>query len=456
MTENTTNLYLKMAKILGEVQRIPKNGFNTHFKYSFTSEGDITDAIREHLSKNNIALFSSMKHWEQTPAGNTIKTICDFEFTLVCADTGMTHVSTWSAEANDSQDKGFNKAATAAMKYWLLKTFMIPTGDDPDADNHKDDKKKKQGDKWPTAELVGELIKRTVERLEVTANEISKYTGIANLDDLSAWEKYADRATAAKAIKAAHDKHMVEIAASKPATPKAPQPYIEDDLHKAVLNTVYAGNEHHMKRSIAKMLADGELKTTMTLEQAVKAIEEHKAAKLAEEAQKQAAKITADETRAKLNSGGEKRLGGDDPDPFEDKNNRLDTLKRLEGEAVDLYEFHTVKAVQGRGKVAGDKRVAYASIEENGSKQRIDVTLFPEDVEAIRKKGHYFPQVDGPISIPVILHIENGIVRINRDLQPEKEKVASPFGKKQADNSQQLFDDLPGMSQAAKNQLERA
>lgn len=127
-----TTLYGKLAKIMGEVKHVPKNGKNEHFKYSFATEGDISDAIRKLLSEHNIAIFASMVAHEQKPSGNTIKTVCTFEFTLACGDSGATHSCLWTGEANDNQDKGYNKAATAAMKYWLLKTFMIPTGDDPD------------------------------------------------------------------------------------------------------------------------------------------------------------------------------------------------------------------------------------------------------------------------------------------------------------------------------------
>ena len=37
-----------------------------------------------------------------------------------------------SGTGADTQDKGVGKAMTGAYKYMLLKTFAIPTGDDPD------------------------------------------------------------------------------------------------------------------------------------------------------------------------------------------------------------------------------------------------------------------------------------------------------------------------------------
>jgi hypothetical protein len=41
-------------------------------------------------------------------------------------------------EGQDAGDKGPYKAMTGAQKYALMKTFMIPTGDDPEADEDVD------------------------------------------------------------------------------------------------------------------------------------------------------------------------------------------------------------------------------------------------------------------------------------------------------------------------------
>ena len=46
----------------------------------------------------------------------------------------------WTGESLDTQDKGITKAATSAEKYFLMKTFVISTGDakdDPDSQSHQ-------------------------------------------------------------------------------------------------------------------------------------------------------------------------------------------------------------------------------------------------------------------------------------------------------------------------------
>lgn len=135
----STGLYLKIARIMGNVARIPKRGRNDFHKYDFVTEGDVVDAIRTQLSEERIAFFARMLSFEQVPAGEkSVKTSAAFEFIFADADTGDVMVCPWHGEALDNGDKGVNKAATAALKYFLLKTFMISTGeDDADGEGHE-------------------------------------------------------------------------------------------------------------------------------------------------------------------------------------------------------------------------------------------------------------------------------------------------------------------------------
>jgi hypothetical protein len=126
------NLYLKIARVMGSLSRLPKSGWNKHFKYHFVTDADVADAVRERLAAERIAFFASMVN--HTKTGDHTEAV--FEFTFVCADTGETMKCQWAGEAIDKQDKGLSKAATSAEKYFLLKTFMLSTGestDDPDS-----------------------------------------------------------------------------------------------------------------------------------------------------------------------------------------------------------------------------------------------------------------------------------------------------------------------------------
>jgi hypothetical protein len=122
-------LFARMSRAMGTLGRIPKDGFNEHFKYAFVTDSDVADAVRKALAAEGVAFLPSVTAVERD--GN--RTVAQFQFTFGC-ETGETWQAQWMGEAIDSQDKGFAKAATSALKYFLLKTFILSTGDDADPD----------------------------------------------------------------------------------------------------------------------------------------------------------------------------------------------------------------------------------------------------------------------------------------------------------------------------------
>ncbi len=61
-------------------------------------------------------------------------TTLEMAFAIIDAETGTTIERPWIGTGQDKGDKGADKAYTGAVKYFLMKTFMIPTGDDPEND----------------------------------------------------------------------------------------------------------------------------------------------------------------------------------------------------------------------------------------------------------------------------------------------------------------------------------
>lgn len=132
-------LYRKIAAVAAAVSRIPKNGENTFHRYKYATESDITDGLRDLLNTNGLAFLPpSVISWERDEIADNPKigprTRVQVQFALGCADTGETYTTVLWGEANDNADKGFYKAYTGAVKYYLMKTFLIATGDDPEQD----------------------------------------------------------------------------------------------------------------------------------------------------------------------------------------------------------------------------------------------------------------------------------------------------------------------------------
>lgn len=91
--------------------------------------GRFIDAIRSKLASRNVALFVSAESAEQI--GNDVTRVL-LRIDFACGDTGATHTVRFFGDGLDKGDKGLYKAYTGAIKYLLMKTFLIPTGDDPE------------------------------------------------------------------------------------------------------------------------------------------------------------------------------------------------------------------------------------------------------------------------------------------------------------------------------------
>lgn len=126
-------LAMKLGRIMAAVGNVAKSGRNDFQKYNFIQSDDVLDAVRTEMVNNNVIVIPRMLSYEMTAETKGFHAVVQFEFTLIDADSGESMSALWYGEASDSSDKCISKAGTSAMKYWLLKTFMISAGE-PDAD----------------------------------------------------------------------------------------------------------------------------------------------------------------------------------------------------------------------------------------------------------------------------------------------------------------------------------
>jgi hypothetical protein len=127
------SLVSKLAAAMKEVGRIPKSGRNDFHKYDYVTEADLVDAIRDKLSDRNVFLFTSI---ESTAHAGDITEVFTVH-TFVDGDTGESFSVKGYGQGQDKGDKGGYKAQTGAMKYALMKNFLVATGDDPEQHDDK-------------------------------------------------------------------------------------------------------------------------------------------------------------------------------------------------------------------------------------------------------------------------------------------------------------------------------
>lgn len=145
-TKTSKTLASKVAKIMGEIDHVEKDGRNQAQGYDFVSAAAMAHLLRGKLAENKIALFSDEQECvdgEFTTAKggimhtSRIKTV----YTLVDGDTGESISFGAYASAFDSGDKAIYKAKTASLKYALRQTFIVPDKSDPEADEQVDNRK---------------------------------------------------------------------------------------------------------------------------------------------------------------------------------------------------------------------------------------------------------------------------------------------------------------------------
>lgn len=142
------SLVRKLSEVMAEIDRIPKSGRNAFHNYAYATEADIVDAVRGGLAKRGVMAIPDVRSvkFREVPGRNGAQIVCRLRLWLTFedGDTGETRVVKVFGEGQDPLDKGTFKAFTGAMKYALLKTFLISTGDDPEADDKPAAKDEKQ------------------------------------------------------------------------------------------------------------------------------------------------------------------------------------------------------------------------------------------------------------------------------------------------------------------------
>lgn len=132
------NLTQRISAITGQIEKVSKDGKMTDGpRYNFARDVDVYAAVRPLLAEYEVAIFPALVEVTQTEqttstGKTTYHSVGRFEFTVSCP-VGDPMVMSWFSEANDNSDKGVNKLSAAALKYFLMRLFMIETGnDDPD------------------------------------------------------------------------------------------------------------------------------------------------------------------------------------------------------------------------------------------------------------------------------------------------------------------------------------
>lgn len=141
-------LVKKLAEVMRAVERVPKSGRNDFHKYDYATEADIAATVRAELATRHIMLIPSIIGESRHAVGDkgSVLTVLEMEMEFLDGETLESIKKPWRGYGSDKDDKGGYKAMTGAEKYFLMKTFLIPTGDDPEATTRDERSQKRQQD----------------------------------------------------------------------------------------------------------------------------------------------------------------------------------------------------------------------------------------------------------------------------------------------------------------------
>ena len=131
-------IYELMALVMRDVRNVGKDGFNDHQKYSFRGVDDFIGALAQPLRDHGVFMMTEILDFQTSVRGKMNATHMRVAFHFY-GPAGDKVTATTLGEASDTADKASNKAMSAALKYALMQTFMIPVDagslDDGDRDH---------------------------------------------------------------------------------------------------------------------------------------------------------------------------------------------------------------------------------------------------------------------------------------------------------------------------------
>ena len=187
------NIFQKINEVMKNIEYLTKDD-KVEFgatKYKAISEEKVTTAVRDQLVKQGIVILPISQDAENKELIRTEKSVnmltsVHTKYRIQNIDDVNDYIEVESNGSGvDTQDKGVGKAMTYAYKYMLLRTFAIPTGEDPD--------------KISSAETDNKMSQEVEGNKVISQNLVNKAIANNNISETTVLEvlmKYGYKSTA--------------------------------------------------------------------------------------------------------------------------------------------------------------------------------------------------------------------------------------------------------------------
>ena len=176
------NIFQKINAVMKEIEYLTKDDKvefgNT--KYKAISEEKVTTAVRNELVKQGVVIIpieqqSEIKELIRTDKSVNMLTSVHVKYRIQNIEDPADYIEVESNGTGvDTQDKGVGKAMTYAYKYMLLRTFAIPTGEDPDkiSSAETDDKIAREADNTIISETKANSLESSITNNNVPDEKV--------------------------------------------------------------------------------------------------------------------------------------------------------------------------------------------------------------------------------------------------------------------------------------------
>jgi ERF superfamily len=188
------NLRQKLAVVRRRIAYVQKRGHNQRHNYNYVTAADIAGAVGDILAELGVVVvprLESISHEAVRSSGSGTEhaTHVVMSYSFLDVDTAEEITVKTAGEGLDSGDKAPYKAMTGALKYTLLQSFLLATGDDPEEErvsptNHSSPTHESHSKRLITVEEVrelGQLIADTGTELE----RVLAYYKLASLEEMT-------------------------------------------------------------------------------------------------------------------------------------------------------------------------------------------------------------------------------------------------------------------------------
>jgi hypothetical protein len=136
------NIAAAISGVIAECGVVAKLGTNKFHNYKFAQMQDVLQKVTPLIAKHGLIIVQTEVDRQMVDEGKAVAV--EYEFTIAHTSGEVwpdRPKQTGLCRCRDSKggfdDKCFNKAHTAARKYFLLALFQIATGEEDDADEHE-------------------------------------------------------------------------------------------------------------------------------------------------------------------------------------------------------------------------------------------------------------------------------------------------------------------------------